>query len=148
MDTADSCIRCYENSVLIGTGCRCNSALTRNPTTLHCEKQCPTGFTHSFDNFCEEISSTMAAVSFNFSVDGPWTSVGTSSEVVGDHCMLPHTVPERGVFFDAKASISLEMFYIHSSYTFTLWARPMTDNIALLSYEYTLWEGWDQWERT
>jgi hypothetical protein len=29
-----------------------------------------------------------------------------------------------------------------------MWARPMVQGGSLLSYEYTMWEGWDEYDRS
>jgi hypothetical protein len=51
------------------------------------------------------------------------------------------------MYFGGTNSIEVTGFYINSSYSFGMWARPTSGDGSLMSYEYTMWEGWDEYER-
>jgi hypothetical protein len=51
------------------------------------------------------------------------------------------------MYFNEANSIEIIGFYIHSSYSFMLWAKPELGDSSILSYEYLLWQGWDEWNR-
>lgn len=75
-------------------------------------------------------------------------SEGSDIFVTGDYCNPPTIAAHRGVYFDGTNSIELKGMYLYSSYSFGIWARPAEGDGTLLSYQYTLWEGWDEWDRS
>jgi hypothetical protein len=85
----------------------------------------------------------MPALDFSFERAGPWVSHNT----VADSCHPPFSVSKRGLYFDGASFLQLKNFYLHSSYTFALWAKVNRGNGIMLNYEFKLWEGWDEWNR-
>ncbi len=102
--SSTNCTAWCVDSVLVGEDCNCISPHVRNPTTLKCEENCPTGFDKpNGGTVCVEQSAGLPAVDFDFTKASPWIS----NTVVGDFCHPPIPIGQRGVYFDGKSSIKL-----------------------------------------
>lgn len=144
----DTCVTCFDDSYFDDGICLCKWPTVRNPTTNLCMESCPTGFqANAYTNLCEEMSSQYKAVSFDFTISGPWTSTGRDNSVTASYCNPPRPIQDRGIHFDGTQTLAVEGFYFHSQFTFGIWAHPKQGNASLLSYDYSIWEGWDEWDR-
>jgi hypothetical protein len=132
-----------------GTDCLCLPPNVRNPTTLKCEAACPTGFRSLNGELCSKISadSGAPAIQFDFSLNGPWHSIGTDKRPIAQYCRPPIPIPDRGLYFNGQASLEITHFYLHSTHTLALWAKHTKSDATLLTYEAKMWEGWNEYDR-